>query len=189
MRFSSWMTACSLTLLLTAPVLAGDLESFAGSWSVTAITADGKEPPPDYLKDRPTIYKYEGNKYSITQSGQEMESGTIAVSEEGGAKRVDHNAETGPDKGKPQKGLFKIDGDTLVLSVMKDGSTPPKEIAGGPGQMVITLKREAAAPASPASPSAAPASPEASPSASPAADAGEDDEEEDEEEDAEDEKE
>lgn len=111
--------------------------SLNGSWDLVGMNVEGKDAPADALKGM--VLTVDGAKYSLKQADKEVENGTIKIA----GNTIDWNIEFGPDKGKLQKGIFKLDGANLTFANARAGAEArPTALTPGPEQAIATLKKK-----------------------------------------------
>lgn len=117
-----------------APAAASALE---GTWDILTMNVDAKDVPADALKAMTMTVA--GTKYAIKQGDKELETGTIKVE----GTNVDWIIESGGDKGKLQKGLFKVDGANLTIANAQPGAEArPADLNAKADQGIVTLKKK-----------------------------------------------
>jgi uncharacterized protein (TIGR03067 family) len=138
-----------IVLLLTAfHALAGDepqkkrTDDLKGSWSVVSMTLGGQPAPEDLVKNYEATF--DGRNYKNIIGKEVLEEGDYTIDETKSPKTIDLDIKTGPDHGKRQLGIYKIDGETLTLVFSEpDSGDRPKSFETSPGIVVlkIVLKR------------------------------------------------
>jgi uncharacterized protein (TIGR03067 family) len=137
--------ALSVCLLLAGMAVAADndadVKALEGTWIIDAATLDGRDHIDDF-KGMKLILK--GKDYTI-QFAENSDKGTFTINTEKSPKWIDiKTGEKGPFFGKMLPGIYKLDGDTLVLCLHGDGKTRPGEF-DAPSKtrnMLLTYKRE-----------------------------------------------
>ena len=139
----------AMTLGTTAlPALAQDeatkkeLAALAGTWRVTAIEANGQRRTGTALPNM--VVKVEGDRYRQEAAGQLIESGTLKLDPTAKPKTIDMTVQSGMAKGKVQRGIYRLEGDTWIVCAPEAGvKERPTEFTskGGKGWMVFELKR------------------------------------------------
>jgi len=134
-------TVLALAVTLAAPAKDGkkDAPSLVGEWAAETATIGGKpeNPPPG------TTWAFTADGKSVLQVGDKAVGGMDAkYTTDAKMDPAQVDIAEGP-KGKPMKGIYKVDGDTLTLCLVQDGQERPTAFESPAGSMaiVITLKR------------------------------------------------
>ena len=106
---------------------------------------EGQKAPAEEIKKTETSLTFTGGKYTAKMGDKVVEEGTYTTGSAGKAKTVDFMIRVGKDKGKKQLGIYKLEGDTLTMSMSAAGA--PNRPAGfvskkGSGMEVSTLERK-----------------------------------------------
>lgn len=118
-----------------------ELKALGGTWTIDAATLAGR----DHLND------FKGMKLILTKSdftiefAENSDKGTFSINPEKSPKWIDiKTGEKGPFVGKTLPGLYKIEGDKLILCVDSDGKTRPEkfEAPAKSRSMLLTYRRE-----------------------------------------------
>jgi uncharacterized protein (TIGR03067 family) len=139
-----------VSLLLVGVVFAGvafaedskkDLDKLQGTWVRSQIVRNGKEVPADEFKNAKLTLK--GDKYTLDENN-EKRTGTFKLDASKTPKTLDIISDSGPNKGKTLKGIYKIDGDTFTYCVAGPDKDRPTEFASkeGSGHTLLVNKRE-----------------------------------------------
>jgi uncharacterized protein (TIGR03067 family) len=144
-------TACLSCLLV---VLAGtvpaaekktDQDLIQGDWVVTRYETRGKEVL-EFVKDNAPTTTYKGNKYVFKAKGQDDELGEFTLDSKAKIPTIDYKITEGDHKGKVQKGIYKLDGDTLTICLGPEGvDARPEAFKTSdkkPEFVLFTLKRK-----------------------------------------------
>jgi uncharacterized protein (TIGR03067 family) len=107
-----------------------------GKWMVTGMEMDGKKAPEDDFKGHYVTFDDKGN--STYFNGKETHKGTFKVDTSKKPAELDITPTDGPEKDKPMKMIFQLDGDNLKIAHGKDKR--PTAFDGKEGG-VLTLKR------------------------------------------------
>jgi uncharacterized protein (TIGR03067 family) len=145
------LTACVLTAALAwAGIASGggdnkkDQEQMQGQWVVESFQdSDPKGGiPPEVLKDLVTVIKDDTLK--VTLKDQPLLTLKFKLGADKSPKQVDFTYLDGPDKGKTELGIYKFDGQKLVMAINDPGMDRPAEFATKAGTKisVITLKKK-----------------------------------------------
>jgi uncharacterized protein (TIGR03067 family) len=139
------------TLLLAAPVLLGgditdlirkDRAALQGTWKVTASTSKGEKVPAEDLKDLFLIFK--GDAILIREGDKTAENFTYLLDPRKKLKEIDLTLRVGPQKGRVDRGIYALDGDTLRICIQSNKDAPrPGEFASRQGSEVwlVVLQR------------------------------------------------
>jgi uncharacterized protein (TIGR03067 family) len=140
--------AVGCLLLGTASLVADDdakkdLEALQGTWKVESFTVAGMKAPDDDIKKATFMVK--GDKYTVTIDGKEDETGTIKLDAGKKPKMIEFDITSGKDKGKKQRGIYTLEGDTFTFCMAFPGEDerPTKlESAKDSKTILGVLKRE-----------------------------------------------
>lgn len=94
-----------------------------GRWKAVSYEQEGRKP--DEMPDYELSFK--GGKYSQKNNGEEDETGSYTLNTEKRPMQVDLKIESGPDEGKKQPGIFKVEDDKLTLCLAMPGDTKRPE--------------------------------------------------------------
>src|SRR5262245_28974927 len=128
----------TLTLAAPGPKDKKDVSPLVGEWSAESATSQGKQdnPPPG------TTFTFTADGKSIVKvGGKEPVEGTYKTDAKKDPAEV--TISPGIKKRSNMHGIFKVEGDTLTLSLADDSEERPKvfESPVGAKSIVITLKR------------------------------------------------
>jgi uncharacterized protein (TIGR03067 family) len=132
-------------LLFAGVVLAAedkkDLDKIQGTWVRASVERDGKPAPADELKNSKLTIK--GDKYTL-DDGKEKRTGTLKLDATKTPKTLDIISDSGPNKGKTLKGIYKIEDDTFTYCVAGPDKDRPTEFSAkeGSGHALTVNKRE-----------------------------------------------
>jgi uncharacterized protein (TIGR03067 family) len=97
-----------------------DTPSLKGNWTTVSIKVGGQEAPAGEAEKM----KFSFDDKSYTNSyGDQLEEGGYTVDASKTPNTIDFDIKKGPDAGKKQLGIFKLDGDKLTIVVAQAGST------------------------------------------------------------------
>ncbi len=143
------MRICTALVPLALLLVAADAKEDAikkekaalkGKWQVVTLEdSDGKTPEEETRKMRASIT----DSVISTKQGKDDSQGEYTIDPTKNPKEIDIKLLDGPEKGKWVKGLYRIDGDTLVICSADPGEDRPKEfkVAKGSNSVLITFKR------------------------------------------------
>ena len=113
-----------------------------GSWAKDGGIINGKKIPPEIYERDMYVLVFNDGMYSESIMGKETEAGTYTIDATKKPPTIDFNVTAGPENGKFQLGLFKIEGDVLTLALALHGSTNRPKNFNGTGNLVVSvLKR------------------------------------------------
>lgn len=128
------------TSVLTATLLAfaGDTEAIRkdkaalqGTWKVTASEQDGEKVLAADLKDLFLIIK--GDAISIKEGGKAEERFAFQIDPTKKPKEIDLTIKFGPAKGRVDRAIYQLDGDTLRICIQSAKNAPrPDEFSTRP---------------------------------------------------------
>jgi uncharacterized protein (TIGR03067 family) len=97
-----------------------------GTWVLTGI-GEKKDLPPAFFDEIQAKLIFKDGNYEQIVKDKKIESGKIKIDAAKSPATIDFEIDEGMDKGKTQLGIFKLDGNRLILAVGKAGSaTRPK---------------------------------------------------------------
>jgi uncharacterized protein (TIGR03067 family) len=126
-----------------------DLDLLQGSWSVTALEADGEKMPPEMLAG--ACIAIQGDRFTSNGMGFVYE-GRLQLDQSGSPRRIDMKFDAGPEKGNTNLGIYELAGDSWKICLATRGAVRPAAFASPPdsGFALETLvRREVAADAKP----------------------------------------
>ncbi|MFO0952434.1 MAG: TIGR03067 domain-containing protein [Isosphaeraceae bacterium] len=132
-------------LLLTAaddPAATQEQEKFKGRWEIVGVTENGQAVAKSQFGGLSAVF--EGENYKQFFNDKVVEEGTYKLDPKAEPKTLDLVIRTGADAGKTQLGLYKFEGKTLVLSLVRAGvAERPKsfESKAGTGILLFTMER------------------------------------------------
>lgn len=119
-----------------------ELERFQGTWQLVSAESDGRPTPEEQTKAvRVTIT---GGTHTVRLGDQVVAHDVaFAIDPTKTPREVTDTIQDGPDKGKEIRGLYQLDGDTLVSCVAPVGKDRPTEFTGkaGSGQTLRVFRR------------------------------------------------
>jgi uncharacterized protein (TIGR03067 family) len=119
-----------------------DADSIKGNWKAVSIK-QGKQSVPD---EDVKAFKFslDGKNYTNTIGTEAIEEGGYSIDASKMPKTIDFDIKKGPDAGKKQLGLYKIEGDKLTIAASQAGAAErPKALDadGADDVVVIVLER------------------------------------------------
>ena len=129
----------------TAGQDAKELATLDGTWLLVAATYDGKVLDAKVCKDLAEIIQ--GGKSVTMFKGKEAATSTYTLVNPGKKPaQIDESIESGPQKGKMIKGIYKIEGDRMVTCFGLPGKDRPTEFESnvGSGTVLQTYEKQKA---------------------------------------------
>jgi uncharacterized protein (TIGR03067 family) len=119
-----------------------DKAALKGNWQVTALE-DSDEKVPEEQTRKMSITISETMIVSKQGGAGEKSKGEYAIDPTKTPKEIDIKLMDGAEKGKTIKGIYKLDGDTLVICTSEPGDARPKEFKATkqPQSILLTFKR------------------------------------------------
>jgi uncharacterized protein (TIGR03067 family) len=118
-----------------------DLDKLQGTWVRTSVERNGKPASDDELKNSRLTLK--GDKYTL-DDGKEKRTGTFKLDATKTPKTLDIISDSGPNKGKTLKAIYKIEDGTFTYCVAGPDKDRPTEFSGkeGSGHTLLVNKHE-----------------------------------------------
>src|SRR5436305_1628685 len=112
MNVLTMTTVCLLLAADPAPDAAkADVARLQGEWVMASGERDGQPIPDDFLKQFHRTCK--DDVTTVTHGGQPFLHARFSLDPAKSPKTIDYTLLDGPDKGKTQPGIYKVDGDTV----------------------------------------------------------------------------
>jgi len=122
-----------------------DLKRFQGSWTVVKWEEKGKPLAEEKLKKLDVKLVVKGDKYEERVDGKLEEEGKLKLDPSKKPAAIDLSIASGKDKGKNQRGIYELKGDTLRFRFARPGDerrpttfTTKEDEEGG----VMTFRRD-----------------------------------------------
>jgi uncharacterized protein (TIGR03067 family) len=100
----------------------GKTEKLEGTWLCTSSEMGGKKFPADVLEKIRMTLEIRGDKYKLSIMGRAQEEGTFKTDPKKDPKTIDLMVTSGQDKSKTHLGIYRLDGDTLSVSLSRPGA-------------------------------------------------------------------
>ena len=118
-----------LLFLLAMPLPATDdareeLKSLQGTWQAVALEAMGNPFPKDRVPPFTIVIGTDGK--CTGKMGQSEFSFTMTINPRKNPKTIENQHHSGPDKGKKQYGIYKLEGDTFTVCMTPGGAPADK---------------------------------------------------------------
>jgi uncharacterized protein (TIGR03067 family) len=107
-----------------------DLDALQGTWRVVALELGGVTLPGATLAEAKIVIA--ASKFTSLGMGADY-SGTIAVGGAADPKKLDLHFETGPQAGRVNRGIYKLEGNRLTLCLAMIRTDAPTRFATTPG--------------------------------------------------------
>ena len=142
------MTNCAIAVLLylgttqDAESIRKDKAALQGVWKVTASASKGEKVPADDLKDLALLFR--GDAIHIREGGKTAENFAFTLDPSKKIKEIDLTLKVGPQKGRVDRGIYQLDGDTLRICIQSNKDAPrPSEFRSPVGSdlWLVVLQR------------------------------------------------
>ena len=144
LRIAAILFCVAGTIAADEPKKLDDAEQLKGDWKVASLTRGGEAVPADFVTG--VKINFDGKDY-VNTAGDMVEEGSYTLDATQSPKTIDFDIKKGPDAGKKQLGIYKLDGGKLKLTVAEAGSKErPKsfESKEGDGNLEFVFEREKA---------------------------------------------
>jgi uncharacterized protein (TIGR03067 family) len=125
-----------------ADAIKKDKAALQGTWKVTASISKGDKATAEEIKDLHLIFR--GDAILVREDGKAQENFFFNLDPLKKIKEVDLILKVGPQKGRIDRGIYEIDGDTLRICIQsnKDSSRPRDfRSPAGSDLWLVTLQR------------------------------------------------
>jgi uncharacterized protein (TIGR03067 family) len=126
---------------LAADEPAGDLKALQGTWNIHAATLAARDHIDDFAGMKLVV---KGTDYTITLPGND-DKGALKLDETKSPKHIDLTTrKDGPFKGRNLAGIYKLDGDTVLLCLNSEKPERPSKFEA-PAKtpfMLLTFQRD-----------------------------------------------
>ena len=113
-----------------------------GTWKVTASISKGDKANADEIKDLHLIFR--GDAILVREDGKTQENFIFGVNPASKPKEIDLVLKIGPQKGRIDRGIYELDGDSLKICIQTNKDKPrPTEFRSPAGSelWLVTLQR------------------------------------------------
>ena len=143
MRFTHVVLVVAVVCLIAADEPnKDDAESLKGNWTAVSMKQNKQSLPDEFVKT--FKLSMDGKNYTNTAGKEVQEEGGYVIDASNMPKTIDFDIKKGPDAGKKQLGLYKLEGDKLTIAVSPSDSTErPKSLNSDDSNdvMVVVLER------------------------------------------------
>ena len=125
-----------------ADAIKKDKAALKGTWKVTASVSKGDKATADEIKDLFLIFR--GDAILVREDGKAQENFFYALDALKKTKEIDLILKVGPQKGRVDRGIYEIDGDTLRICIQSNKDSPrPRDFRSPAGSdlWLVTLQR------------------------------------------------
>jgi uncharacterized protein (TIGR03067 family) len=119
-----------------------DKAALQGTWKVTASESKGEKVPAEDLKDLFLIFR--GDAILIREGGKTEDNFSFLLDPLKKIKEIDLTLKVGPQKGRVDRGIYEIAGDTLRICIQSNKDAPRARefrTVAGSDLWLVTLKR------------------------------------------------
>ena len=122
--------------------LRAEVARHQGVWAVTSFVREGKETPPEIAHS--IVRVVEGDHVVWKREGKPFAGTTVTLDPTKTPHTIDVVPDGGRARGKVVPGIYKLDGDTLVIVMADPGKPRPTEFKApaGSGLTLMTFKRK-----------------------------------------------
>jgi uncharacterized protein (TIGR03067 family) len=142
LRIAAILFCVAGTIAADEPKKTDDAEQLKGDWKVASAKRGGEDVPAEFVNA--LKISFDGKNY-VNTAGDMVEEGSYTLDATQSPKTIDFDIKKGPDAGKKQLGIYKLDGSKLKITVAEAGSKErPKsfESKEGDGNVEFVFERE-----------------------------------------------
>ena len=127
MSLAEFLFLTSLTLGGdTVEAIRKDKAALQGVWKVTSSVSKGEKSTADEIKDLALIFRSDG--IAVREGGQTHDNFSYLLDPTKKIKEIDLILKAGPQKGRIDRGIYRLDSDTLTICIQSDKDAPrPRE--------------------------------------------------------------
>ncbi len=119
-----------------------DKAALQGIWQVTASVSKGEKSSADEIKDLALIFRDDG--IAVREGGKTHDNFSYLIDPTRKIKEIDLILKAGPQKGRIDRGIYRIDGDMLTICIQSNKDAPrPTEFQSPTGSQLwlVVLQR------------------------------------------------
>ena len=119
-----------------------DKAALQGTWKITASVSKGDRATAEEIKDLFLIFR--GDAILVREEGKSQENFSFQLDPLTKTKAIDLILKIGPQKGRVDRGIYEIDGDTLRICIQSNKDSPrPREFVSRTGSelWLVVLQR------------------------------------------------
>jgi uncharacterized protein (TIGR03067 family) len=117
-----------------------DLAQLQGEWTMVSGSADGQPIPEDMRKQMKRVCK--GDELTVMMGNQVFLKAKVTLDSAKKPKTIDYDMTEGFTKGKKQRGIYELNGDTFKACFNSPGSERPTEFKAGDGLTLSEWQRK-----------------------------------------------
>jgi len=119
----------------------GDADSPKGKWSAVSMSMGGKPAPDEFVKG--FKFTFDDKTYTNVVGSEVVEEGGYKIDATKSPKAIDFDIKKGPDNGKKQLAIYKIESDKLtIVAAMAGSDERPKSFKVEPESQVLEVVLE-----------------------------------------------
>jgi uncharacterized protein (TIGR03067 family) len=100
-----------------------ELKKFQGTWEAVSGESAGKPQPPESVEG--LTVTFQGDKFVSKKGDKVLQEGTIKIDPAKSPRQIDVIASSGPEADKAQLGIYKFEGDRLIICGTPAGGQRP----------------------------------------------------------------
>jgi uncharacterized protein (TIGR03067 family) len=143
-NFAVLILLCAFGAIADDDAKKSDADTFKGEWKPLSVKQKGQAAPAEVLTMM--TFKFDGEKY-VQTVGPVSEEGNYTLDPSKTPKTIDLDIKTGPEQGKKQLGIYKIeDGKLTAIFAATGAKDRPKTFQPAEGDDVLEFVLEHAKP-------------------------------------------